>query len=210
MTSGNPNPGSPNFSQKSSSTKNKTHGNSQEQRNSHSGNSGNGGDEDPSKRVIEKSHTTLIRPKRKREIVQKAGQEVPECELKDMEVDVVIGEPNWVEQRLIENREIAEELACQEPVVFEEEFVTLHHVTFNKSSKKLLIEKVNLKNKKVVEKWNSEIDIQGVKPSKVMEFHEATREALKYSIDEIEKENLILKERVKELENACTAKTFIC
>jgi hypothetical protein len=35
-----------------------------------------------------------------------------------------------------------------------------------------------------------------------MEFHEAIGEALKYSIDEIEKENLILKERVKELENA--------
>jgi hypothetical protein len=33
-----------------------------------------------------------------------------------------------------------------------------------------------------------------------MEFHEATSEALKYSIDEIEKENLILKEKVKELE----------
>jgi hypothetical protein len=43
-----------------------------------------------------------------------------------MEVDVVIGEPDWVEKRLIENREIIEELACQEPVVFEEESVTLH------------------------------------------------------------------------------------
>jgi hypothetical protein len=32
-----------------------------------------------------------------------------------------------------------------------------------------------------------------------MEFHEATGEALKYSIDDIEKENLILKEKVKEL-----------
>jgi len=38
-------------------------------------------------------------------------------------------------------------------------------------------------------------------PFKFMEFHESTMEALKYSIDEIEKENLILKERVKELEN---------
>jgi hypothetical protein len=74
----------------------------------------------------------------------------------------------------------------------------------------LLIEKVNLKNKKVLKKWKSEIDFQGVKPSKVMEFHEATSEALKYSIDEIEKENLILKEKVKELENDSTSKTPIC
>jgi hypothetical protein len=37
---------------------------------------------------------------------------------------------------------------------------------------------------------------------KTMEFHESIRESLKYSIDEIEKENMILKERVKEVENA--------
>jgi hypothetical protein len=37
-------------------------------------------------------------------------------------------------------------------------------MTYNKNSKKLLIEKVNLKNKKVSEKWKSEIDFQGVKP----------------------------------------------
>jgi hypothetical protein len=68
-----------------------------------------------------------------------------------MEVDVEVEEPDWAAQRLLENREITQELACQEPLVFEEESVTLHHVTFNKESKKLLIEKINLKNKKVVE-----------------------------------------------------------
>jgi hypothetical protein len=54
----------------------------------------------------------------------------------------------------------------------------LHHGTFNKESKKLLIEKINLKTKKVIEKWNSDIDLHNVKPSKVMQFYEATREAL--------------------------------
>jgi hypothetical protein len=106
------------------------------------------------------------------------------------------------EQQLIERRTIAKELACEEPIVFEEEYVTLHHVAFNPSSKKLQIEKVNMKNKKVVEKWNSEIDIVGVKPSKVLEFHQATGDALKYSISEQEKENLILKKIIKELEDA--------
>jgi hypothetical protein len=59
--------------------------------------------------------------------------------------------------------------------MFEEESVTLHHTTFNKSSKKLLIEKFNFKNKIVAQKWNSGIDIQGIKHSKVMEFHESIR-----------------------------------
>jgi hypothetical protein len=72
-----------------------------------------------------------------------------------MEVDDVIEEPNWVEKRMIETRVIAEELASQEPEIFEEEFVTLQHVAYHKNSKKLLIEKVNLKNKKVSEKWKS-------------------------------------------------------
>jgi hypothetical protein len=37
---------------------------------------------------------------------------------------------------------------------------------------------------------------------KIVQFHEATGEALKDSIYDIEKENLILKERVKELEKS--------
>jgi hypothetical protein len=79
-------------------------------------------------------------------------------------------------------------LICIEiSTVFEEESITLHHATYNKNSKKLFIEKVNLKNKKISEKWKSEIDFQGVKSLKFMKFHEATSEALKYSIDYIEK-----------------------
>jgi len=107
---------------------------------------------------------------------------------------------------LSENREITQEFSCQEPLVFEEEYVTFNHVAFNKQSKKLLIEKINLKNKNFVEKWNSKIDLQRVRPSKFMQFHEAIGEALKLSIDEIEKENQILKEKIKELENALVLK----
>jgi hypothetical protein len=50
----------------------------------------------------------------------------------------------------------------------------------------LQIEKVNFKNKKVAKKCNSEINIVGVKPSKVLEFHHATWDALKYYINEQE------------------------
>jgi hypothetical protein len=42
----------------------------------------------------------------------------------------------------METREIVEDLASQEPKIFEEESVTLHHVAYHKNSKKLLIEKV--------------------------------------------------------------------
>ena len=72
-----------------------------------------------------------------------------------MEVDNVIEEPSWEEQRIIETRVIAEELVSQEPYIFEEESITLNHATYHESSKKMLIEKVNLKNKKVSEKWKS-------------------------------------------------------
>jgi hypothetical protein len=45
------------------------------------------------------------------------GQDVPEIEEspKAMEVDDVIEEPNWSEQRLMETREIVEDMASQEP-----------------------------------------------------------------------------------------------
>jgi hypothetical protein len=56
-----------------------------------------------------------------------------------------------------------------------------------------------MRNKKVSKEWNSQIDFQGVKPLTVMEFHQETSKALMYSIDKIKKDNLILKEKVKEL-----------
>jgi hypothetical protein len=59
-------------------------------------------------------------------------------------------------------------LACEDPLVFKEEIFTLHHSCFNQNSKKLQVEKVNMKSKKVAEKWSSKIDIVGVKPSKVL------------------------------------------
>jgi hypothetical protein len=88
-------------------------------------------------------------------------------------------------------------LDTQEPIIFEEESLTLHCVVFNRNSRRLVIKKLNSKNKKIHKKWNSELDFQWVPPSRIMEFHEATGEALKYSIEDIENENAILKERVR-------------
>jgi len=54
-----------------------------------------GGDKDPSKRVIEETHIVPMYVKIKREF-QKEGQEVPANEIipKDMEVDYIIKEPS--------------------------------------------------------------------------------------------------------------------
>jgi hypothetical protein len=72
----------------------------------------------------------------------------------------------------------------------------------------MLIKKLNMKNKKASKKWKSKIDFHGVAPSKIVQFHEETKEALKESICNIEKEILILKEKIKELETTLILKTL--
>jgi hypothetical protein len=73
---------------------------------------------------------------------------------------------------------------------------------FDKSSKKLVIEKIHSKNKKVQGKLSSELDLNGVPPSRIVQIHEATGEALKMSVGEMENENATLKDIIKELESA--------
>jgi hypothetical protein len=63
-----------------------------------------------------------------------------------------------------------------------------------------------MKTIKFSEKWKMEIYFHGVAPSKIVHFHEATKEALKESICNIEKENFILKEKIKELETTLIPK----
>jgi len=73
-----------------------------------------------------------------------------------MELVVNIEEIEFVgeEQRLEESKKIAKELVTQEPIIIEEESLTPHCATFNKNSRKLVIKKINAKNKKIQEKWN--------------------------------------------------------
>jgi predicted transcriptional regulator len=125
-----------------------------------------------------------------------------------MDVDELIKEPNSYEQQILETQEIFEALVTQEPKIFEEEIVTLHYADYNISSKNLLIEKVNMKNKKMYKKWKLDIDFNGVAPSKIVQFYETTREALKEFVGNIEKENLILKEKIKKLEVSLIPRPF--
>jgi len=120
MRSGNLNLGSPNVSQRRSSTKNQTHGSSLCQNNSHLGNSGDEGDENPSKENIGKTHTALVVVKRKRNVTQNGENKIPTPKHGDMETYAYEEESDWSTQTLLENREITQELACQEPLIFEE------------------------------------------------------------------------------------------
>lgn len=73
---------------------------------------------------------------------------------------------------------------------------------FDKSTKKLVFEKFHSKNKKVQGKSSLEFDLNGVPPSRIVWIHKVTRESLKTSVDEMENENVTLKDRIKELETA--------
>jgi hypothetical protein len=65
-----------------------------------------------------------------------------------MDMDEIIEEPDWSAERMLEMREIANSITTQDPKIFEEESVTLHHTTYNRETKNLLLEKVNTKNEK--------------------------------------------------------------
>jgi hypothetical protein len=73
----------------------------------------------------------------------------------------------------------------------------LHSALFEKGLKKLVFEKVHSKNKKVQGKSSLELDLNGVPPSKIVQIHEAIGEALNMFVNEMENENVTLKERIK-------------
>lgn len=97
-------------------------------------------------------------------------------------------------------------LAVQDEVFSDEETFYVQNVLFDKSSKKLTFERAS-KNKKG--KSRSTIDTKNMLPSKLSSIHRITRDALDVSIVNVEEENLILKERVKELEKFPHAPTYI-
>jgi hypothetical protein len=61
----------------------------------------------------------------------------------------------------------------------------------------LLLEKFNTRNKKSSEKWKSSIDFDGVATSKIAQFQDATKEALKQFVDTMERGNSEFKQKIK-------------
>jgi hypothetical protein len=82
---------------------------------------------------------------------------------------------------------------------YEDESFVFQSVFFYRQSKKLIIEKKDVKNKKG--KSRSEVDLANMRSSQICQIHTVSREALHDSIGGIETENVRLKDWVKELEN---------
>lgn len=77
-----------------------------------------------------------------------------------------------------------EELACEGPMIFEDESITLHHSNYEKESKKLSLKCISVKGKHVVRMWGLEIEIKNDNPKVVMELHWETSEALAHTVDD--------------------------
>jgi len=82
----------------------------------------------------------------------------------------------------------------------EDESFVFQSVVFDIKSKKLIIEKRDVKNKKG--KSRSKVNFANMCPSQISRLHRATEDALDDSIGGIEAENARLKDRVKELDEA--------
>jgi aspartyl/asparaginyl-tRNA synthetase len=60
----------------------------------------------------------------------------------------------------------------------------LHRANYQKDSRKLSLQCINVKGKHVVEKWVSEIEIENANPNDVMKLHQETDEALAHTVDD--------------------------
>jgi hypothetical protein len=80
----------------------------------------------------------------------------------------------------------------------EEESFVFQSAIFYNESKKIIIEKSDVKNKKG--KSRSEFNLRNMRPSQISRIHKATGDEFDYSIGGLEAEKKKLKERIKELE----------
>jgi hypothetical protein len=62
-------------------------------------------------------------------------------------------------------------LAHEGLVVFEYGSVTLHHANYQKDSKNLSLQRIDVKGKHAIEKWGLEIEIKNANPTNAMELH---------------------------------------
>ena len=92
-------------------------------------------------------------------------------ELVDIEVDKLNEFPDWVVKQMEESILMVEELAWEGPSIFEEESVNMYHAKQTKESKNLKLGKKSLKNKKVMERWSFNIEIDGLKPTRILRLH---------------------------------------
>jgi len=82
----------------------------------------------------------------------------------------------------------------------------LYNTQYNKEENKLQIEKVNVKNKKVVHKLSSVVDVLGVGPSELMKLYIYVGYFFSHSNSEQKFQNIKLKKRISELKEALSPK----
>jgi hypothetical protein len=167
--------------------------------------SSSGGEKNPpSSERIESSHKLPLKKKRNNVVQEEGGHcienGINNFSLEDMELEEniektfpTIDQPgNMAHQNsslIIENETFNEE----------ESFASQRGV-FDKESKKLIIEKSDMKNKKGESR--SEVDLKDMCSSQISRIHREIKDVLDDSIGGLEAENTKFKERIKELEDA--------
>jgi hypothetical protein len=161
-----------------------------------------GGDKNLPPGNIERSHKIPL--KKRKNIVQEEEENNVESDinrfsLKDMELKADIEKmfPNIDHPVGTTHQNQSLEIAENE-IFYEEESFVFERVVFESESKKLIIEKSDVNNKKG--KSHSEVILRNMCPSQISRIHNATRDAYDNSICGLEEENIKLKERIKELE----------
>jgi hypothetical protein len=167
--------------------------------------SNEGGDNNPPHPKIDSFHKLPMEKKRKKIVGQ---TEEPEIESENMELesdlDSVFNNPDQPGDTIQHSHPI--DIADTE--IFDEgESFMFKSVVFDSESKKLIIEKIDVKNKKG--KSRSEVDLSNMWSSQICRLHKETRDTLDYSIGGIEAENARLKDQVKELEEALIPMPFL-
>jgi hypothetical protein len=171
-----------------------THHNNKETQSSSKG----GGDNDPSRSKIDSSHKLSVEKKRRKN-VGKAEQ--PEIQIQKMELDIDLDSMILFLDRPRDSIHHSRPMNISFTENFDEdESFMFQSVVFDSLSKKLIIEKKDVKNKKG--KSRSKVDLANMWSSQICQLHTASREALHDSVGGIETENVRLKDRVKELEYA--------
>jgi hypothetical protein len=161
---------------------------------------GRGGDKNPPSRKIESSHKLPASKKRKTIVQEQEGPrgeiDIHDLSLEDMELEIGI-------DKMFPDDKQLESISPHNPQMKiigtdtfnEEDYFSFQSIVFYSESKKLVIEKRDVKNKKG--KSNSNMNLQSMCPSQISKIHRATRDALDNSISGLEAENARLKERIK-------------
>jgi hypothetical protein len=167
--------------------------------------SSEGGDKNHPSGKIEIYHKLPLRKKQKNIVQEEEGprgeSDIHNLSLEDMKLEIGI-------EKMFPSVDQLENMAQQNPhmeiietdIFDEEESFAFQSIVFYSESKNLIIEKRDVKNKKG--KSHSDINLRNMQPSQISQIQRPTRDSLDNSIEGLEAENVKLKERIKELEEA--------